>query len=266
MQAAKVIVPLTRTIHARSLVAPPLPIRVRAGSRSARLERGTITIGASPASDLVLADGGVSRRHLELELVPEGVIVRDLGSRNGTFYLGQRVERMIATPPALAPRRRDDARDRARSRRRSSARAAAPRGLPRHGRRPRAAMQRLFGALARLEGSLVPVLVLGETGVGKEVVARAIHEGSRVARGPVRRGELRSARRASSSRASSSATGAARSPARPTRGAGPSRPRDGGTLFLDEIGELPLEMQPALLRALERGEVHAGRRRHSRSA
>jgi len=65
---------------------------------SFRLEAGTATVGAAASCDIVLVDPAVSRRHLELELVPEGVLVVDRGSRNGTFYLGQRVERMIVSP------------------------------------------------------------------------------------------------------------------------------------------------------------------------
>src|SRR4051812_42925196 len=62
---------------------------------SYRLVAGTCSVGTSPSCDLILDDPSVSRNHVELDLVAEGVAVRDLGSRNGTFYLGQRVEKMI---------------------------------------------------------------------------------------------------------------------------------------------------------------------------
>src|SRR5262249_27269355 len=118
------------------------------------------------------------------------------------------------------------------------------------------AMRRLFGALARLEGSLVTVLITGESGVGKELVARALHEGSSVASGPLVTvncgaiapdlvaSELFGHRRGAFTGASDARRGAFES-------------ADGGTLFLDEIGELPLDVQPMLLRALESGEVRA---------
>src|SRR5688572_19548807 len=77
----------------------PLPARVtvsgaRATPSSLRLERGGCVIGAGPQSDIIIEDASVSRSHAALELVPEGVQLRDLGSRNGTYYLGQRVESM----------------------------------------------------------------------------------------------------------------------------------------------------------------------------
>src|SRR5262245_59954742 len=61
---------------------------------SYRLIAGTCSVGTSPASDLVIDDPSVSRNHVELDLRSEGVAVRDMGSGNGTFYLGQRVEKM----------------------------------------------------------------------------------------------------------------------------------------------------------------------------
>jgi DNA-binding NtrC family response regulator len=115
-------------------------------------------------------------------------------------------------------------------------------------------MQRLFGSIARLDGSLVPTLLVGETGVGKELVARAIHEGSRVAEGPfvpVNCGAL--SRELIGSFLFGHRRGAFTGATDPRRGAFSTA--EGGTLFLDEVGELPLEVQPALLRALEVGEI-----------
>lgn len=247
----------TRTARIHGAIAPPLPIRVRVvgdrESRAARLTHGAIKIGAASSCDLVLDDPAVSRQHLELELVPEGVLVRDLGSRNGTFYLDQRVERMIAAPGALlvvgattiaielAP---DDAASIA------PLRLAGFRGMI----GASSPMQSLFATIARLDGSLVPVLLLGETGVGKELVARAIHEGSRVAEGPfiaINCGAL--PRELVASALFGHKKGAFTGATDARRGAFGSA--HGGTLLLDEIGELPLEVQPMLLRALESGEV-----------
>ena len=110
-----------------------------------------------------------------------------------------------------------------------------------------------FAPLARVALSDVPVLLLGETGTGKEVWARAIHAASK------RRGELVPVNCAGLSDSLVEAqffghqkgafTGAAR------EALGFVRAADGGTLFLDEIGDLPLAAQGALLRVLQEGEV-----------
>ena len=88
----------TRTIER----CPPAPlgaiVRVVRGSGSPselRLDAGVCILGAGGDADLVIDDAAVSRRHVELNLVPEGVIIRDLSSRNGTYYLGQRIEKMV---------------------------------------------------------------------------------------------------------------------------------------------------------------------------
>ncbi|MCA9629456.1 MAG: sigma-54-dependent Fis family transcriptional regulator, partial [Myxococcales bacterium] len=120
------------------------------------------------------------------------------------------------------------------------------------GRSP--SMLKLFAILQRLEGSLVNVLLEGESGTGKELVARAIHEGSSVSAGQfvavncaaldreLVKSELFGHRRGAFTGASETRPGA-------------FELADGGTLFLDEVGELPLDVQPILLRALETREV-----------
>ncbi|HEY6560419.1 MAG TPA: sigma-54 dependent transcriptional regulator [Polyangiaceae bacterium] len=115
-------------------------------------------------------------------------------------------------------------------------------------------MRRLFATLKRLERSLPNVLLLGESGVGKELVARALHQASSLAGGPfvakncasmtreLIQSELFGHRRGAFTGAVESRVGAFEA-------------AHGGTLFLDEIGELPAELQPMLLRVLESGEV-----------
>jgi transcriptional regulator with GAF, ATPase, and Fis domain len=246
----------TLTVGRPGLPAP-LAVFVRVlGGRGrpseVRLASGKCVVGGGADANLVVDDPTVSRAHVEVSLAPEGVFVQDLGSRNGTFYLGQRVERMVL---ALGGRLRIGE---------STEIAIEPdldtEAVPYDGDSYRgmvgrsAAMRRIFGILARLEGSLATVLVTGESGVGKELVARAVHEGSAVAGGPlviVNCGAL--ARELVASELFGHKRGAFTGATEGRRGAFASA--DGGTLFLDEVGELPLEVQPMLLRALESGEI-----------
>jgi len=218
-----------------------------------RLRSGKCVIGSAAGCDIVVGDPTVSRQHVELTLCAEGVGVTDLGSRNGTFYFGHRVQQMIlALGGRIAVGTTEIAID--------ADREALEDGLVYAGDSFQGmagrslAMRRLFATLARLEGSLVTVLVTGESGVGKELVARAIHEGSQAASGPLVivncgavprdlvASELFGHRRGAFTGALDHRKGAFES-------------ADGGTLFLDEIGELPLDVQPMLLRALESGEI-----------
>jgi DNA-binding NtrC family response regulator len=232
--------------------ARPLGALVRVlGDRSIpaagfRLSHGKCVVGSAPGCDVVVA---------QPELVAEGVAVRDLGSRNGTFYLGQRVERMvlglggqieIGATTLIIDADADSLQ--------SGELYAGDtfRGMVGGS----AVMRRLFATLARLDGSLVSVLVRGESGVGKELVARAIHAGSSVSSGPlsvVNCGAI--PRDLAASELFGHRRGAFTGAVDHHRGAFESA--DGGTLFLDEIGELPLEVQPMLLRVLETGEVRA---------
>ena len=238
--------PLRALIHVSGVEAKPEQLR---------WEQGVCTVGSGSHNDIVIDDKAVSRSHLELELVPEGVMVRDLRSRNGTFFDGHRLERMtLAFGSSLRV-----------------GRAMLSIGLDRtsietgqdfEGDRymgmlgASSAMRSMFATLERLRGSLVTVLVQGESGVGKELVARGVHRGSRVADGPfvaLNCGAL--TRELVGSELFGHQRGAFTGASGPRKGAFGAA--DGGTLFLDEVGELPLEVQPALLRALEVGEVRA---------
>jgi anaerobic nitric oxide reductase transcription regulator len=117
-----------------------------------------------------------------------------------------------------------------------------------------AAVRRLFEEIAVVAGSDLGVLVTGETGVGKEVVARRIHEGSRRAAEAMIHVNCAAlpesiAESELFGHVAGAFTGAVR------ERAGKFEIADGGTLFLDEVGELPLPLQPKLLRALQHGEI-----------
>ena len=236
-------------------IAEALVLRVvDAAGAPATIELGAapLVIGSGVDCDIVLRDKAVSRRHAEIYAVPGGAVVRDLGSRNGTTYLGQRVERItlgagsrfrvasitLAIEPALS---QDDI---------PPSEHDAYRGLTGQSQK----MRRIFALLGRLERSLATVLVTGQTGVGKDVIATAIHEGSRVASGPlvpVNCGAI--PRELIQSELFGHVRGAFTGALDNRVGA--FQRADGGTLFLDEVGELPLELQPVLLRVLETGEL-----------
>jgi DNA-binding NtrC family response regulator len=251
----------TETMHAAGSApgaARPLGAILRVEGASARPARLVLRadgciIGSGPASDIVIDDPTVSRSHAEARLVPEGLEVRDLESRNGTFYLGQRVGKIILTPGSrLQLGRATLCVDIDREQVASAGRSTREEYGALVGRSP--AMQRLFAILERLEGALVSVLVEGESGVGKELVARAIHDGSRVKSGPfvsLNCGAF--ARELLGSELFGHKKGAFTGATDNRRGAIDTA--DGGTLFLDELGEMPSDVQPMLLRFLESGEI-----------
>jgi DNA-binding NtrC family response regulator len=245
---------LVREVAPRPLGAIVRVLDARAKPSTFRLGTPSrCVIGAGADADVIVEESTVSRQHAAFELVPEGVRVTDLGSRNGTFYLGQRVEKISLS---LGATLKLGAASIAIEADGESLRSAAiyPGGEYRGIVGTSLVMRRLFAVLARLEGSLVTVLVTGESGVGKELVARALHDGSSVAAGPlvvVNCGAI--PRELVASELFGHRRGAFTGAVDSRRGAFESA--DGGTLFLDEIGELPLELQPVLLRALETGEV-----------
>ncbi len=222
--------------------------------RAVLLEDTPITIGRAghAAGPLALEDSELSRAHalVEREAASDTFWLRDLGSRNGTFVNGepqakaglldQDVIRVGAT--LLVYERAELGPDAALSP------ADEP---PLHGRS--LAMQRARGEVARVAGRELPVLVLGESGSGKELVARALHErsGRAGALVAVNCGALPPDLVESElfGHVAGAFTGAQKA------SEGLFVAAAGGTIFLDEIGEMPAAVQPKLLRALATGEI-----------
>ncbi len=247
----------TATLLRSRVPSTPIAALVKVSRAKARppilvLKEGIATVGSAPNADLVLAEQTVSRKHVTLELCADGIVVTDLGSRNGTFYLGQRVQKMTV---ALGSSIQVGA---ATLTFEADTDALAGMVLAEDSFRgmwgTSFAMRRVFAMLARLEGSLVPVLVLGESGVGKELIARAIHEGSRPKDAPLVAVNCAAIpRELVASELFGHKKGAFTGATENRQGA--FEAANGGTLFLDEVGELPVDMQPVLLRALETGEI-----------
>lgn len=205
-------------------------------------------VGLAPGNQLILSDKAVSRHHCSITATAEGFLLRDLGSRNGTTLGGYRISAAYLNPnchigvgqstlefvmlkdPIVEP-------------------------LAERGRQGRllgesAAVRHIFALLPRIASSDSTILLEGETGTGKGLLAELIHERSPRANGPfividcgsippsLIEAELFGYVKGAFTGAHSSRAGAFEGAA-------------GGTIFLDEIGELPLDMQPKLLRALE---------------
>ncbi|MCZ7684673.1 MAG: sigma 54-interacting transcriptional regulator [Sandaracinaceae bacterium] len=205
-----------------------------------------------PRGPLALADAELSRRHatLEREAATDTFWITDLSSRNGTFVNGARQSRAglvsgdvlrVGATLLVFERVVLDA----------DAPLIALEEPPLLGRS--LGMARVRGEVARVAPRDMPVLVLGESGSGKELVARALHErsGRAGALVAVNCGALPPDLVESElfGHVAGAFTGATKAEA------GLFAAAEGGTLFLDEIGEMPLAVQPKLLRALATGEV-----------
>ncbi|MBX2800044.1 MAG: sigma 54-interacting transcriptional regulator [Myxococcales bacterium] len=220
--------------------------------QNAQFDHDVIRIGAQEGNHFVLTDDTVSRRHAEIARTAEGIVLRDLGSTNGTFvgniqikevFLGEtRTFRVGKTEMAFEML--DEFVDI----------VPAPETHFEDIVGQAVEIRAMFSIVERVARTELTVLVTGATGTGKELVSRAIHARSPRKDGPfvvfdcgavarnLIESELFGHERGAFTGAVSSR-------------AGVFEQANGGTIFLDELGELPLELQPALLRVLEQREV-----------
>ncbi|MEZ4362737.1 MAG: sigma 54-interacting transcriptional regulator [Kofleriaceae bacterium] len=207
-----------------------------------------ITVGTVTGNDLVLNDRTVSRHHLAIRATARGLELRDLGSTNGTVLGGYKVLRAQVEPGALIGCGKSVLRLETTDQEVREPLTEATQFGEVLGASP--AIRRMYTMLERFAPTDGTILLQGETGSGKELVAEAIHGASPRASGPfiiVDCGAIPPTLIESElfGHTKGAFTGAAE------RRVGAFEAARGGTLFLDEIGELPLAKQPVLLRALE---------------
>jgi DNA-binding NtrC family response regulator len=217
------------------------------------LDEGTTMVGTHADNDLVLTDATVSRHHLEVRVRRDGIEVRDLDTTNGTKHGGAKINSVVltgATRLRLGKHTEVDV---------EPIDANIELGewpSDRFGdvlgsTQP---MKRLFALLSKAAPTEATILLQGETGTGKEAIAEAVHRSSRRAKGHfvvVDCGSIPHELIASElfGHAKGSFTGAGADKQ------GLIEAANQGTLFLDEIGELALDLQPQLLRVLDRRQV-----------
>ncbi|MDQ3036310.1 MAG: sigma 54-dependent Fis family transcriptional regulator [Myxococcota bacterium] len=210
------------------------------------------TLGAHPSNDVVLDDATVSRFHAEILVGADGVRVIDAGSSNGVVVDGVLVRDAFLREGSVLELGRVRLGVHLGGARVEVPLARGERFGELVGRSPR--MRALFDVLERCAASDSTVLLEGETGTGKEAIAESLHRGSRRAEQPfvvldcsaipheLVESHLFGHERGSFTGAVGTRIGA-------------FEEASGGTLFLDEIGELPTDLQPKLLRALEQRAV-----------
>jgi DNA-binding NtrC family response regulator len=233
-----------------------LKVAVTAGNEEGRevpLDR-ILEIGTDPSCGLVLTDPSVSRKHLLISVADDVILLKDLASRNGTVYGGARVREIEVPVGAVVQLGHTEIAIQARWYVREVQPSTARFFGDLHGES--VAMREVFAVLERAAASDATVLIEGESGTGKELAARSLHGASARRAGPyvvfdcgsvppeLAESELFGHKKGAFSGAVSDRTGA-------------FQRADGGTLCLDELGELPLDLQPKLLRVLETGEVRS---------
>jgi len=152
-------------------------IAVIAGPDTGRLAHidGRLTVGSRPGVGLRLKDTTVSRHHFELLAKPEGVLIRDLDSTNGTWLAGTRIREVVVEDEAVVTIGKTSLRISVQEENLGPPKATSSFGKV-LGTAP--AMQSMFGLLERVAKASSTVLLTGEPGTGKSLVAQSIHENS----------------------------------------------------------------------------------------
>ena len=247
----------TQALPEDGAIAGPIWLSILEGDAASR-PRGVllapdreIVLGSAPGSgagSVRIDDAAVSSRHCRVRHVGRAVVVEDLGSRNGVRVAGARVPRAVLELGGAFEIGRTAVR-------------IDPVDRSPEAERPldgligaSAAMRKLAGSVRKVAPLRLPVLLRGESGTGKDLVARAVHDESlRAGRPFVALNAATISRELAESELFGHQRGAFTGAVRDRRGA--FREAGGGTLFLDEIAALSLEVQAKLLRIVEEGVV-----------
>ncbi len=217
-----------------------------------KLDRPATKVGKREGNDLALSDKTVSRNHLEIEYTSDSFLLRDMGSTNGTYVNGTKVKEAYLAPGDVIKLGNTSIEFQAFS----ETAKIEPSSSESYGNMVAKSrrMRQIFSIMEKISPTFATVVIEGETGTGKDLVARAIHENSTRKNKPFVVFDCSSvAPNLIESELFGHEKGAFTGAIKSRRGAFEEAAT--GTIFLDEIGELPLDLQPKLLRALEQREI-----------
>ncbi len=242
--------PVASTVHLSQCKL--VVVRGQQRGREFVIARDVIRVGKSEDNDLMLTEETVSRAHFEIVRDAKGYLLRDLHSTNGTFLDGAEVREayiragsVITAGTVQLKFQPFEERIEILPSEKDSFGLLLGRSLR---------MREIFGLLERIAPTEATVLIEGETGTGKDLVAHTIHQHSRRKEGPfvvvdcgavapnLIESELFGHEKGSFTGATATRQGA-------------FELATGGTIFLDELDELPLDLQPKLLRVIEQREI-----------
>ncbi len=220
--------------------------------RTWEISAGDTRVGKGQDNDVIIVDATVSRNHFTLAQKPEGYLLKDVGSTNGTFLENARVVEAYVHP-GMEIRAGEVV---LRLQPVNEGVSIPPSGKETFGSLlgSSAPMRKIFALLERVAPTDATILLLGETGTGKGAVSRAIHDNSLRAEKPfvtIDCGAI--SRTLIESELFGHEKGAFTGATHQRRGA--LEMCKGGTLFIDELDDLPLDVQPKLLRALDEREI-----------
>jgi len=243
------------TDHVTTLTFPQSECVIETPGKTAKtynLKKDTIRIGTAQNNDIVIEDETVSRHHAEITKDKFGYLIRDLGSTNGTYVGNVQIKEVYISAQSSLRVGKTKIRFHAQDEKLDIYPSAQSKFGSILGQSIE--MRKIFGILEKVAPTNVSVVIGGETGTGKELVAKAMHEHSKRNKhnivifdcGAVAENLIESELFGHEKGAFTGATNARQ---------GAFEIADQGTIFLDEIGELSLDLQPKLLRVLETGEI-----------